>query len=75
MTLHVMEKRLSGEIVFRTHYLSCMQENKYWYWKQEHIQQFIIVTTKTIVHPCLDFVGVKDVHDIPRSVCNINQEK
>ena len=34
-----------------------------------------MVPTRTIVHPCLDVVSVKGVHDIPRGVCNINQAK
>ena len=43
--------------------------------EQKQHQQVIIVPTHTILHPCLDFMAVKYFHEIPRSVCNINQEK
>ena len=52
-----------------------MQEEANWYWEQKNKQQVIIVTTRTIVHPCLYVVAVKYVHDIPRSGCNRNQAK
>ena len=52
-----------------------MQENTNWYWEQKNQQQVIIVPTQTIVHPCIDVVEVKYVHDILRSVFNINQAK
>ena len=41
-----------------------MQEEINWYWDQKQQQQVIIVPTRTIVHPCLDVVTVKGVHDI-----------
>ena len=47
-----------------------MQENSNLYWKQQSLQQNIIVTTRTILHPCLDVVRIKDVQDIPKTVCN-----
>ena len=58
----------AGELVFKAKYLSCMQEKINWYWQQKKQQQVITVTTKTIVHPCLDIVAVKDVHDISISI-------
>ena len=33
------------------------------------------ISTCKIVHPCLDVIVVKYVQDIPKSVCNINQER
>ena len=55
------------ELVLKEKYLSCIQENTKWYWEKKKHQKVIISTTRTIVHPCLDVVTVKDVHDIPRS--------
>ena len=52
-----------------------MQENTNWYWDQKNHQQVLIYPTQTIVHPCIDVVAVKDVHDIPKSICNRNHAK
>ena len=38
-----------------------------------HQQQVIIVTARTTVHTHLDVMVVKDVYDIPKNVCNIDQ--
>ena len=35
-----------------------MQENTNWYWKKPPLQQTIIFTTRTILHPCLDVVTI-----------------
>ena len=35
----------------------------------------IIFTTRTILHPGLDIVGITYVQDIPTNVCNVIQEK
>ena len=45
-----------------------------WYWVQNRQQQVTVVPTCTILHLCLDVFLVKDVHDIPRCVLNINKE-
>ena len=47
-----------------------MQENTNWYWKQQSLQQTIIVPTHTILRPCIDVVRIIDVQDIPKTVCN-----
>ena len=52
-----------------------MQENTTCYWEQKQKQQVIISPTHTILHSCINFVVVKYVNDIPRSVCNRNQAK
>ena len=52
-----------------------MQENTNSYWDQKNQEQVIIVQTRTIVHPCFDIVSVKDVHDIPKSICNRNNAR
>ena len=52
-----------------------MQENKKWYWERKNHQQFIIVPTCAILHPCLDVIAVKDINYIPKNVCNRSQAK
>ena len=52
-----------------------MQENYNWYWKQQSLQQNIIFTTRTILHPRLDVVRIKYVQDIPKTSCNKIQAK
>ena len=57
----------SGELVVKTHYLSYMQEKPNRYWEQRNQQEVIIFPTRTIVHPCIDVLAVKYVHDITKS--------
>ena len=64
-----------GQLVVKAQYLRYTKEKINWYWKQKQQQQVIIVTTRTSVHPCLDVVGIRYVHNIHRSVCNRNQSK
>ena len=59
-----------GELVVKLQYLICMQENTNCYWGQKQQKRVIIFLTCTTLHPCLDVVSVKDVNDIPRSICN-----
>ena len=70
------EKVISaGELVFKVQYLSSMQENTNWCWKQHPLQHTIMVTTCTIIYPRLDFITIRYVQDIPKNVCNMIQEK
>ena len=59
-----------GEIIVNSQYLSCMQEETKCHWGGKQQQQFFIVPTRTIVHPCLNFMVVKCVHDFPINACN-----
>ena len=52
-----------------------MQENKNLYWEEKQHQQFIIVSKRTVLNPCLDFVAINDVHNIPVNVDDRNQTK
>ena len=51
----------AGELVVKYQYTNCMQDNTKWYWEQSPQQNNIIVPTRTIVHPCLDFTTVTEV--------------
>ena len=52
-----------------------MQYNNNEYSKQQTLQQNSIVPTCTIVHPRLDVVGITDVQDISKNICNRIQVK
>ena len=52
-----------------------MQENTNWYWKQQPLQQTIVVPTRTILHPRLDVTTIRYVKDTPKNVCNMIQQK
>ena len=60
----------AGELVVKAKYICSMQENSDWYWKQQSLQQNIIVPTRTIIHPFLDVFRITDVQDKPKTVCN-----
>ena len=52
-----------------------MQENTNCFWEHHTLQQNIIVPICIIIHPRLDVLGIKDVQDIPKIVCNRIQAK
>ena len=64
----------AGELVVKAQYLCSMQENTNWYWKQQPLQHNIMVTTCTILHPCLGIITIRYVQDIPNNDCNRIQE-
>ena len=65
----------SGELFFKSKYLCSVKENTNWYWKQQPLQQTIIVPTCTILHPGLDVITIRYVQDIPKNICNRIQSK
>ena len=65
----------AGELVVKSQYLFSMQEKTNWYWKQQPLQQNIMVQTLTIIHVRLDVITIRDVQDIPENVCNRIQTK
>ena len=65
----------SGELVVKAQYICSMQENYNWYWKQQPLQQTIVVPTHIIIHLCLGVVIITYVQDIPKIVCNRIQAK
>ena len=52
-----------------------MQENTNWYWKQQPLQQTIIVQTHKIIHTRLDVITIRYVQDTPKKFCNSIQAK
>ena len=60
----------AGELVVKAQYLCSIQENTNLYWKQQPLQQTIIVPTRTIIHPRLGVITIRYVQDIPKNVCN-----
>ena len=65
----------AGGLVFKAQYLCYMQENTNWYWKQQPLQQTIIVPTRTILNPRLDVIIIRYVQDIPKKLCSRNEAK
>ena len=65
----------AGELFVKAQYLCSMQENSNWYWKQQSLQQNIIVLTRTIIHICLDVFIIRYVQDTPNNVYNRIQGK
>ena len=52
-----------------------MQENTNLYWKQQPLQQTIIVPKRTIIHPHLGVIRIRYVQDIPKNIFNRIQAK
>ena len=65
----------AGELVVREKYLCSMQDNTNWYWKEQPLQQNIIVPTRTIILPILYFITIIYVQDIPKNLYNSIQAK
>ena len=65
----------AGELVVRAQYLCYMPENTNRYWKQQPLQHNIIVPTRTIIHPRLDVIIIRDVQDIAKNVLAVFKQK
>ena len=64
-----------GELVVKAKYLCSVQENTNWYWKQQPLQQTIIVPTRTILHPRLEVIIIRYVQDTPKKLCGKSEAK
>ena len=60
-------------MVVKAHHLCSMRESTNWFWDQHSQHQVITMPTCTILHPQLDVIVIKDIHDIPNIVFNITQ--
>ena len=76
-TINVIRKKTAnkkvtnaGEIIVNVVYLIMMKANTNWYWENNGNKYSVIIETRTIVHPCLDVANIKDVSDLPHSLCN-----
>ena len=65
----------SGEIIGDTVYLIITKSNKNWYREEYRNKDSVIISTSTIIHPCLDFATIKYVEDLPHSLCKIITHK
>ena len=54
------------ELVIKAQRLCSVQENKKFHWKQQPLQQNIIVPTSAILCPRFYFVEITGVYDIPK---------
>ena len=60
----------SGYIIVNAVYLIMIKSNTNWYW-EEHVNKYsVIISTSNIVHQCLNVATIKEVADIPCSLCN-----
>ena len=75
-TVTIYGKVISAhELVVRAQYLCSLQENTNIYWKQQPLQQTIIVPTQTIIHPHLHIIIIRYLKYIPNNLCSRNQAK
>ena len=65
----------ADELVVKAQYIYFVQENTNWYWKQQPLQQTIMVPTRTILHLLIDVITIRYVQDIHNNLCNRNQAK
>ena len=65
----------AGELVVKAQYICLMQENTNWYWKQQLLQQTIMVPIITILHARLDVIIIRYVEDTPKKICCRKQAK
>ena len=65
----------SGKFVDKAQYICSMQENTNCYWKQQPLQQTIIVSTRTILHTPLEVIIIRYVQDIPKKLCGRSEAK
>ena len=58
-----------GYIIVNAVYLIMIKSNTDWYW-EEHVNKYsVIISTSNIVHQCLNVATIKEVADIPCSLC------
>ena len=48
-----------------------MIRKKNWYWQQNIDKHIIIISTHTILHPCIDVSIIKYIDNTPRSIYEI----
>ena len=61
-----------GETLVKDEYLSLMKPKTNWYWQQHGKNQSVIISTRTIVSPCLEVSFIKNSADITSIICNKN---
>ena len=64
-----------AELTVKAGHLRSIKTKTNWYWKPEEIPQNLLVSTQTLVHPCIYISVVIDVANIPSSVVNRNQAR
>ena len=65
----------AGELVVKSQYIVYIQLDTNFYWYQHPKHHVIILTTRTIIHPRLEFNAITDIHGIPKGVCNSTKAK
>ena len=65
----------AGELAVKEEYLSIMKAKTNSYWQQNGMKQSVMISTRTIVHPCLDNSDLNNYAYITSSVCNKKQAR
>ena len=65
----------AGALISNAIYLIVIKASTNWYWEGNVNKDSVTTATRNIVHPCLDVATIKDVSDIPHSLCNKNSHK
>ena len=62
-------------MVVKAQYLCYMKIGTNWYWNQKPKHHVITVPTRTILHPQLEVIVIKNFHAIPTNVYSQTQSK
>ena len=63
----------AGGLVVKSECLSFMKTKTNFYWRQHRTNQNVIISTRRIVHQCLEMSIINNAADIPRIICNKKQ--
>ena len=62
----------AGKLLVKSEYLSLMKSKTNWYWKEHGTNQSVIISTRTIVSPCLEVSFIKNSAYITSIIRNKN---
>ena len=62
----------AGKLIVKAKYLCSIQEKTNCYWKQQPLQQTIILPTRKILHPRLEVIIIRYVQETPKKLCGRN---
>ena len=65
----------AGELAVKAQYICSVQVNNNGHWEKQTLKHTTIVPTCTILHPCLNVVGITYFKDIRKTFCNRIQAK
>ena len=60
----------AGGLVVKSECLNFMEKKTNCYWRQHRTNQSVIISTRRIVHPCLEVSVINNAAEIPRIICD-----